>query len=512
MNPSRATRRLQIVTLASLAGTCIALSAPPDPSPTLSLLGCALFYGVLSHYELFRVDRARAAFLTGWWVGTVCNAIALRWTVGMLEEFGGFPWIGAMPTATLLYLAQGLPMGFAALFAVGMQTHRWVWFSLSLTFAYAMTPGIFPWHPAVTMVAWLPWVQLAEVGGEPVIDALWALAGAGAAHAFLKSSRSAAAIALAALVLPWGYGIHRISEIEEERLLVSVIPVGVVQPNIGIHEKHDPSLWFHHLHTLREQTRTLEAQGAALVIWPESAYPFTIPRGQTRDSVGETRVLADGVRGPILFGAVTSAGRCRRYNSVVGLSHRGEVVGVVDKVELLAFGEYVPLWDYLPPLQDAFPCRGLMPGQSPGLVEIAQARVGVLNCYEDVLPEYARSLVWQNPDFLVNVTNDAWFGDSDEPYLHQQVARLRSIETRRDLIRAVNTGVSAHITSTGAEAYATDTFEQTGFVAPVTPQTGLTPWVRYGDWFSPISALFLVWGLGVYRRRRDGYLRSAIST
>jgi len=307
-----------------------------------------------------------------------------------------------------------------------------------------------------------------------------------------------------ALLVPWAYGLARIPQIEAARNAAPTRHVGVVQPNIGIHEKHDPSLWFDHLGGLRDQTRTLERAGAELVIWPESAYPFPIRRGSPRDSVGEGRILADGVRGPILFGAVTSGGHCQRRNSVVALNRAGDIVGVGDKVELLAFGEYVPLWDYLPPLQSAFPCRGLIPGEAPAILSLAEAEIGVLNCYEDVLAHYAWTVTRHGPDFLVNVTNDAWFGDTDEPFLHQQVARLRSIETRRDLVRSVNTGVSSHITATGAEAIVTPVYRRTEFIAEVAELEIITPWVRFGDLLTPVFLLFLVWRVGFTRRRDAG--------
>jgi apolipoprotein N-acyltransferase len=142
-------------------------------------------------------------------------------------------------------------------------------------------------------------------------------------------------------------------------------------------------------------------------------------------------------------------------------------------------------------------------------MSLAGARIGPLNCYEDVIADFALEVTRGAPDFLVNVTNDAWFGDSAEPYLHEQVARLRSIETRRDLVRSVNTGVSSHITATGAEAVHTESYERIGFLADVRKMTGFTPWVRYGDLYSPAFYLTLFWLFLVVRRERTGtsYLR-----
>jgi apolipoprotein N-acyltransferase len=168
-------------------------------------------------------------------------------------------------------------------------------------------------------------------------------------------------------------------------------------------------------------------------------------------------------------------------------------------VELLAFGEYTPLWDYIPPLQ-RFP-RGLTPGEAPRVVTVANTRVGVLNCYEDVLDQYAIKIGRDRPDVLVNVTNDAWFGDTSEPWLHEATSRMRSVETRRDLVRAVNTGTSSHTSATGESFVRTPTLERTSFIAEVRVLSVITPWVRFGDWVTPCLVGALLGVVFALRRR-----------
>ena len=161
-------------------------------------------------------------------------------------------------------------------------------------------------------------------------------------------------------------------------------------------------------------------------------------------------------------------------------------------MNLLAFGEFVPFWDYLPPIQRLVH-RGFTHGASAGTVAIAGARIGVLNCYEDLLVDHARETAAHDPSFLANFTNDAWFGDTFAPHLHHMLARLRAVETRRDLVRAVNTGVSAVVLATGEDAQRTRPFERTSFVAEVRLLEGTTtPWVRVGDLLTPaLLGLFL---------------------
>jgi apolipoprotein N-acyltransferase len=254
-----------------------------------------------------------------------------------------------------------------------------------------------------------------------------------------------------------------------------------------------------HLEDLHVLTRMLEERGADLVVWPEVAYPFRLRRHVRRDLGGPEAILGPGVRGPVLTGAVTLGPSRTRYNSVVAVARDGTITGIADKVRLLAFGEYVPLWDYLPPIQSRFP-RGLSPGLAPVVLEVDGHRAGVLNCYEDVLADAARQVALGRPDFLVNVTNDAWFGDTTEPYLHQTSARLRAIETRRDLVRAVNTGVSSFTLATGEDAIETETWTRDAFVATVRPLEITTPWVRLGDWVTPLLAALLLASVVVGRR------------
>ncbi len=309
----------------------------------------------------------------------------------------------------------------------------------------------------------------------------------------LRAARAPLVVGLLALVVPFAYGGVRIAQLEAAREAAPPVRVGVVQPNIGIFEKHDPSLRRGHLALLRRMTGRLERDGAELVVWPETAYPYFVSREPTAQGDGFVAARGTEIKGPLLVGAITTDGEAR-FNSAIGVDADGRIAGIADKVELLAFGEYVPLWDWLPPLRTYFPSRGITPGTAPRVLTVAGRRVAVLNCYEDVLPGYARQLAAfaPAPDFFVNVTNDAWFGDTAEPHLHNHVARLRAIETRRDLVRAVNTGVSAHISATGEALVRTQTFIQTSFVADVRVLDGATPYTRFGDLLTPCGCALLL--------------------
>nr|MDQ3036788.1 apolipoprotein N-acyltransferase [Myxococcota bacterium] len=483
-------------------GLCIGVAGSPIELVAVAFLGPALL--------LLAIEGPRGqpvspgiALLAGAACGIACNALTMIWIVPLLEDFGHMAPYASWPIGSLLWIGQALPFAVGAWLAVPLIARGvpgWLALPGTLTIAGSLAPMLFPWRLGVSQMPGVTFVQLAELGGPPLLDLFLALGSCAALEVLRRGNRRALIIAGIALALPYAYGAWRIEAVRALRASSPALRIGVVQPNIGILEKHDPMLREPHLRMHRALTRELEAQGAELVLWPESSFPYAFEHGSREDSPAEhRRVLAEGVRGPVLFGALTHEGQ-DRFNSVIGLARDGRVTGIYDKVNLLAFGEYVPLWDFVPPLQRVLR-RGFTHGLAEGAVPIAGTRVGVLNCYEDLLVEHARLTAGLDPGFLANFTNDAWFGDTSAPHLHHMLARQRAVETRRDLVRAVNTGISAVVLATGEDAYRTSPYERTSFVAEVRLLEGtITPWVRFGDLLTP-ALLGAFFGIALARRR-----------
>ena len=457
---------------------------------------------------LFLLERASfsRAFFIGWAAGFGCNAVALYWVVGLLEVFAGFPTALSVLVACLLFVAQGLVLGVAVGISHGATqagAARWVSLPCAIVIAFSFSPSLFPWNLSSATIGWLEWAQIAELGGTPLLDFLAMLSGSALYEALSKKRKFVAFVGACALFGPALFGSIRLSQIEGLRADASTISIGVVQPNIGIWDKHDRTQHADHLLLLQEMSVDLEQNGAQLVVWPETAYPHPFPRGVDHDLNGRYAVRHNGVQGPLLVGALTRQSACDRWNSALAIDRQGMIQGVVDKVELIPFGESIPLWELLPPLQNMFPCPGLKRGRGKRSVRVAKAHIGILNCYEDVLAHQALEVAQQQPELLINLTNDAWFGDTREPHLHQLAARFRSIETRRDLVRAVNTGVSAHISATGVSVIETETWVQSHFIAQVRKLSIQTFWVRFGDLVTPLAFIWLsLWaGWGFNRHR-----------
>src|SRR5690606_12935711 len=170
------------------------------------------------------------------------------------------------------------------------------------------------------------------------------------------------------------------------------------------------------------------------------------------------RSLRSPLSTPLLFGtssrseSETTEGKQESlHNTAILLDEKGQVTGTYAKIRLLPFGEYMPGGKLLAPLRHSFSrANEFTPGQSIAPLLLGDVRISVMICYEDIFPQLARTMTNVGaPHFLVNITNDVWFGDGHEPRIHLALSRLRSIEQRRPLVRANNGGESAVIDAAG---------------------------------------------------------------
>ena len=195
----------------------------------------------------------------------------------------------------------------------------------------------------------------------------------------------------------------------------------------------------------------------------------------------------------------------KAFNSAFLIDSTGRVLGHYHKQVLLAFGEYIPFAPvlarvpFMPPIGEGF-TRGAGPVtlDLPGGVKAAP-----LICYEDIMPELARRFVKEKgADLLVNLTNDAWFGDTVAARQHARLAQWRSIETRRTLVRVTNTGLTAVVNPKGEITAELPIFSPGVLKAKVEIMEGETPYVKYGDWFGWCVTIIALGVVGWRWRRR----------
>lgn len=438
-------------------------------SGVLLFLSCADFdiwplawFAVVPLLWVVLDEDCRHPFFYGWIAGLIANGGGFYWINGLLIRFGHLPYIASLPLYALLIAYQALAFG---LFTWGLRRLRDLtplhvaWLAPIVMVAVEMVvPFIFPWYLAITQAWVVPVIQVAELAGPLGVTfllllsngALYEVARALWTRRERRSALGRAGIALGVVAACLVYGLVRIHQVEAMRAAAPKVKVGLVQANIGIDEKWLPGLREHNLKAHQELSAALERQGAELLVWPESAYPYPIRRDREQDFEDLRRVQA-GFRKPILFGAVTYGLESPYpYNSALMMTEEGRITGRFDKNFLLVFGEYIPYYERLSFLQRWIPqMSNFARGRGVTTFPYKEWRLGPMICYEDIIPSFGRRLVAEKPNLLVNMTNDAWFGATSEPYEHLALAVFRSVEHRLDLVRSVNTGVSAFIDAAG---------------------------------------------------------------
>ena len=506
----------------------LALSAPPTSLyPALWIGMGGLAWSLDAPIEVkpggrFRILEGGGRGLA---FGAAANIVALRFVVATVTQFTALPAAAAWTALVLLAVAQGvrwLFAGVAARWLASRGVPRWAAFAVGV-YAATFVPAIFPWSPAGGVAPWPAMVQLADLVGERGVSALMGLSAGLGAHALrlalararpsrprVKDALRFGVIALLIPVATLVYGALRMRQVEATRAEAPTAKIALVQPSIGAAFRwdggHEPAI----LETLTVLTRSAEARGAELTVWPESAYPYSVAHASRFGPIGMYAVLGRGVHGPVLTGMMMTAGRSESFNSAVLVTSNGALSPPADKRHLLAFGETVPFSREIPWLRKVFARgTGLVPGKDPVLLVAGRVRASVLNCFEDTLPEAGREAFEGgpkvSPNLLVNVTNDAWFAGSTESELHLRLSVLRAVETRRDLVRSVNLGVTSWVDATGRiRARHEGTFAGVLMAEPALLEGPATVYAQAGDapW-----VIVLVGALVLALRRRAQHTR-----
>jgi len=300
------------------------------------------------------------------------------------------------------------------------------------------------------------------------------------------------------------YGYYRLSP--KPSLLARIpIKVAVIQGNIPQELKWNKDAKDYILEKYLALSEAASKENPDLIIWPEAALPV-IPEEET----GYYNIVAGSVRQrgvPLLFGAVTSRDKLY-YNSALFLSSEGKLSGVYDKLHLVPFGEYIPLRNIFPFLETFAPIGDIEKGKDytiftlPGVSCFHPVEFSALICFEDLFPELSRGFVNRGADFLVNMTNDAWFKDTSAPYQHLQASVFRAVENHIFLVRSANTGISCFIRPDGQvislvkDAAGKDVFIFGYDAEVIAAYPGpLTFYTRYGDIFIFLLLIFNIYSI-----------------
>jgi apolipoprotein N-acyltransferase len=457
--------------IALVAGALSALAMAPFNAWPVLFLTFPVMVWLIDGAGAGRFAGVPAAAMAGWWFGVGYFVPGLYWIgYAFLVDASTFAWL--MPFAVL-----GLPAYLALFTAFGFALARLIWSrgaSRLLALAAALTVG--EWLRG-HMLTGFPWNTFGYALSEPLALAqtasligLWGLTFlavaifASPAVLIDGSSRGrrpwitpvAALALLAALSI---FGAARLSLQPTQQ--VTGVKLRIMQPNLEQDARFNysakPEVMRKYL-TLSDRASGPQSTGVRdvnILIWPESAFPFFLTReadamAQIAELLPKGTVLITGsVRAPDL---PAGARILRAYNSIYVIDHDGSVLSVYDKLHLVPFGEFLPFQDWMEKVglvQLTKVQGGFIPGALRKPITIPNApRALPLICYEAIFPGDAAARE-DRPGWIVNLTNDGWFGISTGPYQHLQQARLRAIEQGLPVVRAANTGISAVIDPLG---------------------------------------------------------------
>jgi apolipoprotein N-acyltransferase len=273
----------------------------------------------------------------------------------------------------------------------------------------------------------------------------------------------------------------------------------MVQGDIPQSLKWDPKFLETSFEIYRTQSEAAARRGADLIVWPEAAAAFFFqpddryPAQFAGDEAYRERLLASASRigVPILFGAPALGiedNRVGFYNRAYLVSAKGQVESWYDKIQLVPFGEYIPLRKLLGGFVNRVVAGfgDMFQGHEQTIFRLNGAQLAVLICYESVFPDLTRTAVKRGAEILVNITNDAWYEKSSAPYQLLAMAAMRSVETKAPMVRVANTGISAVIEADGTITARTALFKRGTEIEHVYWRPVTTVYVHIGDVFAEI--------------------------
>jgi len=509
--------------IAFVAGSLSDLAMAPFNAWPVLLLTFPVMVFLIDGAGAGRLRGAPAAAMSGFWFGLGYFVPGLYWIgYAFLVDASTFAWL--LPFALL-----GLPAYLALFTAFGFALARLIWpRGASRVLALAACLTISEWLRG-HVLSGFPWNSFGYALSEPLALAqtasligLWGMTflcvAIFASPAVLIDGRAkgrlpwlAPAAAVLVLVAMGAFGALRLST--HPTVMLDKVKLRIMQPNLEQDAKFNYSAKqavmqkYLALSDRASGPQSTGVRDANILIWPESAFPFFLTR--EADVMAEiagflpkdTVLITGSVRAPDL---PPGSRITRAYNSIYIIDHDGSVLAVYDKLHLVPFGEYLPFQDLLERLGLEQLTRvqgGFIAGNVHNTLEIPGApRALPLICYEAIFPAEVATRDGR-PGWIINLTNDGWFGISTGPHQHMQQARLRAVEQGLPLVRAANTGISAVVDSVGRVIHALPLGVEGVLDSALPLPLGSTLYARVGD--LPLALVLAVTGLvAVFRRAR----------
>ena len=497
--------RKRDILLSLLSGILLILSFPNFDLEFLAWFALVpLFYSIEG-------KGLRLSFELGFLTGIITFLGILYWIIVAVHTYGNIPLI---PSGFILLLLVAYLSLFIGVFTYltrfiqirsGLQTMLFtplLWVALEYLRSLLLTG--FPWaNLGYSQYLNLPFIQIADTTGVygpsfviVLVNAtLFGILRQWPKKIFLVKEMIFTGLIILSLLI---YGHLKMVVVERHVNQNSPLKIGLAQGNIDQSVKWDQSFQIETLEIYKKLSYTVAKKKPDLIIWPETATPFFF-----QDADEYQLFILDIPKKTdafLLFGAPSYKIEKRRvvhYNSAYLVSPSGELVGKYDKIHLVPFGEYVPMQHLLFFIGSLGEGIGdFKPGKEIFNFSLPQGKFGVLICFEIIFPDLCRRFVKGDANFLVTITNDAWFGRTSAPYQHFSMATFRAVENRVFVARAANTGISGFIDPTGKILKKGRIFTEEAMSGTIRLSDLKTFYTLYGDIFawvcSALSLLLLV--------------------
>lgn len=492
-----------------LAGAVMTLGFAPFNSWSAAFSYLVFACLALFFYLLNGIASARQAFLGGWLFGIGLFSTGVSWIYVAIHDFGAAHWSLAALLTAVFILFVGAYYGLLAWCIVRIRgcflqpstvlnaaVLAMLWVSFEWLRSWVLSG--FPW-----LLSGYPMIQTPLAGFAPVVGIYGLSFLAALLPALLVTGKTkSAAVSIALLLFSSGYGLSRVAWTD---VAGAPLRVTIVQGNVSQEVRWQQG-------QLEKTMRLYQYMSAPywnysdLIVWPENAIPVfyhTIEKHFYRPL--RQKALDSGTE--LVTGLPVYDNDTERYYN--GLVNLGEKQGFYYKSHLVPFGEYVPLESWLRGIIDFFdlPMSSFAPGEPrQPLLQISGYKVAATLCYEDV---YAADLLYGIPEsrFMINLSNNGWYGNSLAPHQHLEMAKMRALETGREIIRSTTSGISAIIDSRGELRVSGPQFEQAVIRGEVNPRSGRTPFVFWRN--IPLLVLFLFLAAYVVKHCRTGVRREA---
>lgn len=463
-------------------------------------------------YSLHDKDN-KTAFKSGFFCGLFFFFTTIYWIYHSITHYGPLPLYSSLLLVLLLSCYLALFIGlFAYLYTIQMRKSSLpsmliaplLWTSLEYLRTHLLTG--FPWALlGYTQYENTLIIQISDITGVYGISFLIVAINGALIDALLIKRRKAerpllqlypSYLCLAGLVIfiafVFVYGYSSVNK----TFSYKTVKIAIIQGNIEQDKKWDKTFVRHVIDTYKNLTIKTLNEKPDLIIWPETALPFYY--GKDILLTEEINTFVKEIKTYLLTGSMIIKDRKEKSdekksiytNSAILFDKNGKLSYIYDKIHLVPFGEYVPLRKVLFFVEKlTYGIGDYTPGDSFLKAVSTFGSFSTVICYEIIFPDLVRKFFKKENNFLINITNDAWFGNTSGPYQHFSMAVFRAIEIRKPVVRCANTGISGFIDEKGSILKKTNLFERLSLIENININNSITFYSKYGDIFSYLTII-----------------------